>query len=168
MLRKDAKDLDRLLSQRDPKEDGLKNYKKWKKDYRYELLDYNYIHSLEEFSLMSNGGLLRPFSIYTEEMLSGGVIIKIQKDESDKWYALLGVFIKNQKPRYWRSYFDKNYFFYKPPDKLKIDDNNTEAMKCLMEKFVSKDEASIYENTIKKFDVVDNLRDKYVNKKTKF
>ena len=161
MLKKDANELDKLLLNRDPKESGLKNYLKWKKQYKYELLDYNYVHTLEEFSLMSSGGLLRPISVFTEEINSGGVIIKIEKDDKNNWYALLGIFIKNQKPKYWRSYFDKNYYFYKPPDKLKIDDVNTETMKCLMEKFVSKEEAEKYENTVKKFDIVDDLVKKY-------
>ena len=79
MLKKDSHELDKILINRDPKEDGLKNYKIWKKQYKYELLDYNYIHTVEEFSLIGKGGLIRPFSIYTEQILSGGIIIKVEK-----------------------------------------------------------------------------------------
>jgi len=165
MLKKDSKELDKILMNRDPREDGLKNYKKWKKEYKYELLDYNYIHTVEEFSLIGKGGLIRPFSIFSEKMLPGGIIIKIEKDSNNKWYTLLGLFFKNEKPKYIKIYFDKNYIFYKPPDKLKIDENNTESMKCLMEKFVSKDEVSKYETSIKNFNVVDDLRKEYVKNK---
>jgi hypothetical protein len=55
MLKKDSKELDKILMNRDPREDGLINYKKWKKQYKYELLDYNYIHTVEEFSLIGKG-----------------------------------------------------------------------------------------------------------------
>lgn len=165
MLKKDLKELDKLLIDRDPKEDGLKNYKKWKKEYKYELLDYNYIHTIEEFSLIGKGGLIRPFSIFSEKMLSGGIIIKVEKDEYNKWYTLLGIFFKNEKPKYLKIYFDTNYIFYKPPDKLKIDETNSESMKCLMEKFVSKDEANKYTSSIKTFNVVDDLRKEYVKNK---
>jgi hypothetical protein len=154
-----------MLMNRDPREDGLTNYKKWKKEYKYELLDYNYVHKLEEFSIIAKGGLIRPFSIFSEKMLPGGIVIKIDKDTKNKWYALLGLFFKNEKPKYIKIYFDKNYIFYKPPDKLQIDENNTETMKCLMEKFVSKDEVNKYETSIKNFNLVDDLRKEYVKNK---
>ena len=89
--------LNEKLKNIDPREDGLKNYKIWKKKYKIELLDYNYIHTLEEFILLRPGGLIKPVSLMTEEICHGGILINIEKDIKNKWYALLGYFKNREK-----------------------------------------------------------------------
>lgn len=167
MFKDDEKYLNEKLKNRNPKEDGLINYKIWKEKYKIELLDYNYIHTLEDFSLLKIGGLIRPFSLITEEICYGGILIKIEKDIKNKWYALLGYFVnKNKnKSKFWKVYFDKNYIFYKNPDKLRIDDIKTEKCNFLLDQFVSKEEIINYSKSLKINDVVDELFDEYVEKK---
>ena len=169
MLKDDEIYLNEKLKNRDPKKDGLINYKIWKKKYKIELLDYNYIHTLEEFSLLKNGGLIRPFSLITEEMCYGGILIKIEKDIKNNWYALLGYFKNRKKDKgyFWRVYFDKYYFFYKNPDKLKIDDMKTEKCNFLLDQFISKEEISNYSKALKSNDIVDGLFGEYVKKNNK-
>jgi hypothetical protein len=169
MFQDDEKFLNEKLKNRDPREDGLKNYKIWKKKYKMELLDYNYIHTLEEFSLLKTGGLLRPFSLMTEEICYGGILIKVQKDIRNKWYALLGYFEngKKGKGKFWRVYFDKHYFFYKNPDKLGIDDMKTERGNFLLDQFVAKEEIGNYSESLKPNEIVDGLFGEYVKKDKK-
>lgn len=168
MFKSDELELDKILANRDPKEDGLKNQKIWKDKYHYELLDYNYVHLIEDFKRFSKGGLIKPISVYNEELKSGGIIIKIDKDDKGKYYALLSIFDKYNKIKYvkklWKIYFDKYYIFYKSPDKIDINDNKTEAFKDLRDKFISKDELYLYENQLKGNNIVDNFHNKYVKK----
>jgi hypothetical protein len=158
--------LNEKLKNIDPREDGLKNYKIWKKKYKIELLDYNYIHTLEEFILLKPGGLIKPFSLMTEEICHGGILINIEKDINNKWYALLGYFKNREKGngKFRRIYFDIHYFFYKNPDKLKIDDIKTEKGIFLLEQFVSQEEIKNYSESLKSNNVVDGLFNKYVKK----
>ena len=169
MFKKDEKLLNEILKNRDPKEDGLKKYKEWKKKYKLELLDYNYIHTLEEFSLLKPGGLVRPFSLMTEEICNGGILIKLQKDHKNKWYALLGYFENGRKSKgfFWRVYFDKYYIFYKNPDKLEIDDIKTERGNYLLDQFVAKEEINNFSDALKSNEVVDNLFKEYLGNKKK-
>ncbi len=169
MLKDDEKLLEERLRNRDPREDGLKNNKSWKKKYKMELLDYNYIHTLEEFSLLSPGGLIRPISMRNEELLNGGILIKVTKDITNKWFALLGYFENKNKAKgkFWRVYFDKNYFFFKNPDKLNIDDLKTERGTFLLEHFVSKEEIGNFTESMKPNKVVDNLFNEYNKNKKK-
>lgn len=169
MLRKDSIALDKLLNERqDPKEDGLKNSLLWKKKYREKLLDYNYIHTLQDFSLIAKGGFIKPISIYTEELKSGGIIIKIDK-EDDKWYALLATFSQykgiSYSKKFWKVYFDNNYIFHKPCDKISICDNKTETMLDWRDKFVSKDELYKYTSEIKDNETLEKLYKNYVKQK---
>lgn len=158
--------LNEKLKNIDPREDGLKNYKIWKKKYKMELLDYNYIHTLEEFSLLKPGGLIKFFLLTTEEYGSGGILIKIQKDINNKWFALLGIFKNREKGngKFIKIYFDKHYFFYKNPDKLKIDDIKTEKGFFLLEQFVTKEEIKNYSESLKSNNIVDGLFNEYVKK----
>jgi hypothetical protein len=169
MFKDDEKLLNERLKNRDPKEDGLKNYKIWKKKYKLELLDYNYVHTLEEFSLLKTGGLIRPFSLMTEEICNGGILIKIEKDYKNKWYGLLGYFENGKKGKgvFWRIYFDKYYIFYKNSDKLKIDDIKTERGNYLMDQFISKEEINNFSEAMKPNEFIDNLFKEYTGYKEK-
>jgi len=168
MLKKDEKELDNLLKNRDPKEDGLKNNILWKKKYNNYLLDYNYIHTLEEFISISKGGFIKPLSIFDEQLKEGGIIIKINKDAGNKWYCLVGIFETHNKIKYnkkiWKIYFDKNYIYYKPPIKISINDDQTELYKNYMDKFISKNELNNYHQENKSNKIVDNLFNYYVKK----
>jgi hypothetical protein len=169
MIIDDEKFLNEKLKNIDPREDGLKNYKIWKNKYKTELLNYNYIHTKEEFILLKTGGLIKPISLMTEEINCGGILIKIEKDIKNKWYALLGYFQngKKGKGKFWTIYFDKYYFFYKYPDKLKIDDIKTERCNFLLDQFVTKEEIVNYSESLKSNNVVDGLFCEYVIKKNK-
>lgn len=168
MLKKDKKELDKLLQTRDPKEDGLKNHILWKRKYHENLLDYNYIHTLDEFVSLTVGGLIKPIYIYDEQLKAGGIIIKIEKEEPNKWYCLVGIFDSYNKIKYnkkfWKIYFDKNYIYYKPPNKISINDDKTELYKNYMDKFISKNELTNFKQENKTNELVDNLFNYYVKK----
>ena len=87
---------------------------------------------------------------------------------SNYYYAFRLEIFKNREKgngKFIRIYFDKHYFFYKNPDKLKIDDIKTEKGFYLLEQFVTKEEIKNYSESLKSNNVVDGLFDKYVKKK---
>jgi hypothetical protein len=158
MNKKDSDTLNNMLLHRDPKEDAFKNINSWKE--KYDLYGYNYLHTAEQFKIMKKGGLIKPISIYTEILSSGGILIKVDKDDT-KYFALLTVIYKNSPPKFWKIYLDKNYIFYKDPDNFNIDDYNTESIQSLMDRFIDKNEQLEYETNIKKHNIVDELYFKY-------
>ena len=159
MNKKDSNTLNNMLSHRDPKEDAFKNINIWKE--KYDLYGYNYLHTIEQLKIMKKGGLIKPISIYSEILSSGGILIKVDKDDNNKYFALLTVIYKNSPPKFWKVYFDKNYIFYKHPDNFNIDDYNTESIQSLMDRFIDKNEQLEYETNIKKHNIVDELYFKY-------
>jgi hypothetical protein len=86
------------------------------KKYKNELLDYNLINSLAEFSTLQLKGTIRYINKYSEQLRYGGLLIKIyNKKFTDDWYAII---LKPNNKRY-NVPFNNNYIFYK---KTKEDD----------------------------------------------
>ena len=165
MLKKDIIKLDQLLKYRNPKEDGFKNSIVWKKKYYEELLDYEYIDTLQDFSILSKGGFIKIISLNTEMIKGGGIIIRIDKDENNRWYALIGIVLKVSNIKYLkkmrRVYFDNNYIFYKSSDKINISENKTKAIKYYLDKYLTEEEIYKYSDEIKKNMEIENLHNTY-------
>lgn len=74
--------------------------------YKEELTGYDYIDSVERFSVLKLKGSLRYIGKYDKKLRKGGLLVKIYKKE-DKWY---GIILKANK-KYHVSY-DRNYIYY--------------------------------------------------------
>jgi hypothetical protein len=141
MNSKDKESLNKLLQNYDPKADGLKKYKDWKKKYSDDLLDFKYIHTKQEFQKLTLGGVVKVISLSNEELKSGGILVKIATDNKKKLYGLLSIPKKNY---IWKVYFDYNYIFYRMHYNSYINDDKTDAFKNMLSKFVSKEEINQY------------------------
>ena len=74
--------------------------------YQDKLIDYDYIETVEQFSLLRLKGSLKYINKYDKQLRNGGLLIKIYKREN-KWYCV----IKKLDKKYYVS-FDANYIFY--------------------------------------------------------
>ena len=101
MKLEDLKSLESLLKERDPKEDGLKKKDIWYDKYENELLDYHYIHNIEDFKKLDLGGIIKPIDLKEENLKSGGLVVKIDKTSKNKYYAL----VRNKQFKLWKIYF---------------------------------------------------------------
>lgn len=76
------------------------------KKYKDDLKDYDYIDSVEKFSVLRLRGSMKYINRYDKKLRTGGLLIKIfQKD--NKWIGI----IKKYNKKYYIS-FDSNYIFY--------------------------------------------------------
>jgi hypothetical protein len=137
----DLKSLESLLKNRDPKEDGLKKKDIWYDTYDGELLDYHYIHNLEDFQKLDLGGVIKPIDLKEEILKSGGLLMKIDKTTNNKYYAL----VRNKQCKLWKIYFDSNYIFYRKPYSTYKNDDKTKRFTNIMDKFLAKDEVDKYQ-----------------------
>jgi hypothetical protein len=76
--------------------------------YSNELTDYKYIDNLIEFSLLKLKGSIRYINIYDNKLRYGGLLIKIYKNNNNKWISI----IKTNNKKYYIN-FNNNYIFYK-------------------------------------------------------
>jgi hypothetical protein len=142
-----------------------------------DVLKHNYIPFCQpEFWLDQPRTIIEPHDIdlQLEAAIKGDfaeawrLAEKLEKEEPNKWYCLVGIFENYNKIKYnkkfWKIYFDKNYIYYKPPTKISINDDKTELYKNYMNKFVSKDELNNFKQENKSNDTVDNLFNYYVKK----
>ena len=160
MKKEDMNFLDSLLKQReDPKKLALIGSIKNK--YSTELEDFNYIHDLEEFKKLKNGGIIKPVNLQHDELKKGGVLIKIGND-NNKWYALIGLL--NRKI-FWRIYFHNNYIYYREPYSTYKTNDKTERFLNAMNHFIPLEEQPKYKEQIKSNQLVDELYKSYVKKK---
>jgi hypothetical protein len=141
MKLEDLKSLESLLKERDPKEDGLKKKDIWYDKYESELLDYHYIHNVEDFKKLDLGGIIKPIDLKEENLKSGGLVVKIDKTSKNKYYAL----VRNKQFALWKIYFDGNYIFYRKPYSTYKNDDKTKRFTNIMDKFVAKDEVNKYQ-----------------------
>jgi len=157
MKKEDMKFLESLLKEREePKNIEYTNVIKNK--YGEELEDFNYIHNLEDFKNLKNGGIIKSVRLDTGELRKGGILIKIEK-LNNKWYALIGSI---NKKIFWRIYFNSNYIYYrKPYSTYKVDDK-TERFINAMNKFITPEELPKFQEQIKPNKVVDELYKSYV------
>ena len=77
--------------------------------YKSELYDYEYIESIDMFSILSLKGSLKYVNKYDGKLRSGGLLVKIYKKENNKWIAI----IKQIDGKKYYISFDSNYIFYK-------------------------------------------------------
>jgi hypothetical protein len=161
MKKEDLESLNYILGHRDPKADALKNLKLWKNNYKEELMDFKYIHTLDEFIKLRKGGVIRIINMENEELKKGGILLNLNKNNKDKWYALVGI---TNKKIFFKIYFDSNYIFYKEHNSLYKIDEKTEWMTGIMDKFIKKDEIKKYKDQTKNNPVVESLFLEY-NKK---
>jgi len=154
MLNKDLIILDKLLKYRNPKQDVVNNINNIKKIYNDKLIDYEYIETLQDFSLLSKGGSIKSISLNNEMINGSGIVIKIDKDIINRWYALLGVIYKKNNIKYIKNiskiYFDNNYIFYKSPNQINMSNKKTNFMKHYLNKFLTQEEIEKYKNELKK------------------
>jgi len=92
--------------------------------YSDQLYDYNYIKTVDDFSILPCKGSLKYINKYDKQLRNGGLCVKIFKKDDD-WIAIIKK-INNKK--YYVS-FKKNYIFY-----LK---NRSDLIKDWAEYFVS-------------------------------
>ncbi len=92
-------------------------------EYREELNDYDYIDTVDKFSLLRLRGSIKYINKYDKKLRNGGLLIKIYQKES-KWYCI----IKKMEKKYYVS-FDANYFFYL--------DNKDNLMRNWAESFIN-------------------------------
>jgi len=100
--------------------------------YSTELKHFKYIETVEEFSLLTLCGSMKYINKYDKKLRSGGLLVKIYKNNENKW---IGV-IKKLKKMYYIS-FDSNYIFYMATQ----DERLCDSLKC----FISDYEKGLYE-----------------------
>jgi len=161
MKKSDRESLDILLKNYNPKADGLIKYKEWKEKYLDELLDFKYIHTIDDFKKLNLGGVIKVITLSNEELKKGGILVKISTDTKNKLYALLSI---PNKKYIWKIYFNNSYIFYRPPYNSYINDDKTEAFKNMMDKFVSKEEINQYTTEDSRDNKLNDLFKRY-NKK---
>ena len=103
------------------------------KKFKSDLKHFKYIETVEEFSLLTLRGSMRYINKYDKKLRTGGLLVKIYKNEQNKkWY---GVIMKSKKMYYIS--FESNYIFYMASQ----DDLMTESLKC----FISDCDKGLYE-----------------------
>ena len=77
------------------------------KKYSYELQDYDYIDSVELFSILTLKGSMKYINRYDKKIRTGGLLIKIYQKKG-LWYAI----IKSALGKKFYISFNLNYIFY--------------------------------------------------------
>jgi hypothetical protein len=151
MKKDDLLFLNSILSTRNPKSISNEQIDKWKK--KYELVNFKYINTLQEFSELKLGNTIKPINIKTNELKSGGIVIKIDKNKKNKWYALLSI---PQNKYFWKVYFDDNYIFYN----INVDITR-KKMDIIISAFISQNDINKYTIDYKNKTFIDNILKKY-------
>ena len=103
------------------------------KEFKSDLTHFKYIETVEEFSILTLRGSMRYINKYDKKLRTGGLLVKIYKNEQNKkWY---GVIMKSKKMYYVS--FDSNYIFYMASQ----DELLSESLKC----FISDFDKGLYE-----------------------
>ena len=85
------------------------------KEYKNDLEYYEYIDTVENFSLLSLKGSMKYINKYDKKIRSGGLLVKIYKNYNNNWF---GIIKKINGKKYHISY-NNNYIFYlKTKDEL--------------------------------------------------
>jgi hypothetical protein len=105
-MNKRLKDIDSIINKIKPNDYINELIKK------YELEDYKYIQSINDFSVLPLAGSLRYINKYTRELRYGGLLIKIY-EKNEKWYGI----IKKMSGKKYHVSFNSNYIFYIEPKK---------------------------------------------------
>jgi cyclopropane fatty-acyl-phospholipid synthase-like methyltransferase len=78
------------------------------KKYESELQNFDYIDSLEKFSLLTLRGTMKYVNKYDKKLKSGGLLAKIL-NENNNWFALI-----KQGNKFYKISYNSNYIFYIP------------------------------------------------------
>jgi hypothetical protein len=105
-MNKRLKEIDDIINKLSPN-DAINDLIK-----KYELYDYKYIETVEDFSVLHLTGSLRYINKYTQELRYGGLLIKIY-EKNTKWYGI----IKKMSGKKYHISFNSNYIFYIEPKK---------------------------------------------------
>lgn len=76
------------------------------KKYEPELKDFDYIDTLDKFSLLSLKGTMRYINKNDKKLRTGGLLVKIYK-KNNKWYAKI-----KQYNKFYDISYESNYIFY--------------------------------------------------------
>jgi len=161
MKKEDLDSLNLILENRDPKIDAIKKIDTWKKQYYEQLLDYKYIHTIDEFKKLQKGGIIKIISLKNEELKKGGIILDIKKNYKNKWYALVGITNKNIL---WKIYFNDNYIFFREQYTLYKNNKETNRMTNFMNSFIPQNEIGKIKSAFEPNENVEYLYNKYVKK----
>jgi hypothetical protein len=142
MKKDDLESLNLLLKSRDPKLDAFNKMNGWKEQYYEELLDYKYIHSLDEFIKLRKGGIIKIISMKNEILKKGGIILDIKKNNKNKYYALVGITNRNIL---WKIYFDDNYIFFREQYSIYKNNQSSDNFKHFISKFIPQTDSNEYE-----------------------
>jgi len=164
MKKDDLESLNKLLKHRDPKIEVFQKMDTWYQTYEEELLDYKYIHNIEEFKTMSRGGTIKVISMKDEKLKKGGIILDIKKNNKNKWYVLVGITNRNIL---WKIYFDDNYVFFREQFNIYKSNENSKWIKNIISKFIPLSEAVKESSLLSSKPLLDELHDKYVLSKKK-
>jgi len=77
------------------------------KQYSFELQDYDYIDSVELFSILTLKGSMKYINRYDKKIRTGGLLLKIYQKKG-QWYAV----IKSALGKKFYVSFNLNYIFY--------------------------------------------------------
>lgn len=77
------------------------------KNFSFELQDYDYIDSVEAFSLLTLKGSMKYINRYDKKIRTGGLLVKIY-EKKGLWYAV----IKSALGKKYYVSFNLNYIFY--------------------------------------------------------
>jgi cyclopropane fatty-acyl-phospholipid synthase-like methyltransferase len=75
--------------------------------FSFELQDYDYINSVEAFSLLTLKGSMKYINRYDKKIRTGGLLVKIY-EKKGLWYAV----IKSALGKKYYVSFNLNYIFY--------------------------------------------------------
>lgn len=164
MKKDDLESLNKILKHRDPKMDALQKKDIWYEMYEEELLDYKYIHTIDEFKTMSRGGIIKVISLKDEKLKKGGVILDIKKNNKNKWYVLVGITNRNIL---WKIYFDDNYIFFREQIAIYKSNENSKWMRNIIGKFIPLNEATKESAELQSKPLIESLHEKYVLSKKK-
>ena len=105
------KKLERFLSQlKTQKQYDIEinnSVKKWKKKYKKQLEDYEFVRNTDELYQVKIGGYIRYINL-NEKLKWGGILLKVFKDK-DRNLMVLG----NKDFKRFIVSFERNYIFYK-------------------------------------------------------
>ena len=142
MKKEDLKELEKLLKNRDPKQDGIDYHLEWI-EKNNQLFDYTYIHTNEEFKNLKKGGVIKPIRLENYKLMKGGIIIDIKQNKYNHWYALVGL---PKMGKVWKIYLNQNYIFYREPYSIYKNNEKTDRFKDILSKFVTPDEKVKYDS----------------------
>ena len=101
--------------------------------YQNELMDYDYIENLEDFSVLPLKGSMRYINKFNKEIRYGGLLIKIY-EKYGNYFAIL----KKMNGKKYHVSFNNNFIFYKK--------NSNDNFRDSLKYFISEYDKGLYED----------------------